>query len=818
MSTNQPRHRSRPGVLADLGPDIRVGLRNLVRRPGFAAIVVLTLAIGIGATTAMYSTIDAVLLSRLGFEDPERLVMGRATFDGVVNPSVSGYDYYDYEEQSRSFESLAALSNFGVPITVVGGTEPERASATLVTWDLFPTLGVGPAAGRSFTAAEAVEGNDRVLVISHEYWHRRFGGSPEAIGSTLSLSMGGPHTVIGVMPAGFHFLRDTDMWRLTYRDGPGADARRFHNFLLVGRLKQGVTLQQAQSELDAISSSLEKLYPESNQGKALLLTGLHDAMVENVRRSLLMLMAAAVLILLLACGNASSLLLARGQSRISEIAVRSAMGASRWRLMRLLLTESMLMAIVAGVLGLGLAHLFQGLLTRLLPMGQLGIGSTPIDASVLLFTLTVSLITGIIFGSLPALRSTSVELSRQLSAGGQKTTADRQTTHLRNVIVVMQVAASVMLLIGAGLMLRSLAKQMKVDLGFEAANLLTAEVDLPEESYPEPAQRISFFESLVEEVAALPGVESVGLVNRLPIRDRLGDANIHPVGQPPETRDNSISADLRLMLPGYLATMEIPLRAGRDIAASDGPQSEPVMILSESLSRALFADADPVGEEVVVDVGQPITLRVIGVAADARLNSLRSSPRYSMYASYPQLPMERMKLAVRTAESPTEMTSPIREILRRKDRNIPLAEPASMESIIDDAISESRIVTLSLGVFSAIALLLALVGLYGVLSYFVNDRHQEIGVRMALGASAHQVVRFVLFRAMVLVAIGLIFGLVGSFWASRLIQRLLFQVESADPSTLGAVTLSFVVVALMTCALPAWRASRVDPASALQAE
>ncbi len=818
MSTNQPRHPSRSGIFTDLVPDIRFGLRNLVRRPGFTLIVVLTLAIGIGATTAMYSTIDAVLLSKLRYEAPDRLVLGRGTDGDGLIPQVSGYDYYDYREQSKSFESLAALSNFTIPITILGESEPERATGTLVTWDLLQTLGVDPVAGRLFTEEEAVAGNDSVLLISHSYWQSRFGGSPEAIGSTLSLSLGGPHTVVGVLPAGFHFLRESDIWRLTYRDGPAANARRFHNFVVVGRLKPDVNLRQAQSEMDGISERLEELYPETNENKALLLTGLHEALVENVRRSLLMLMAAAALVLLLACGNASSLLLARGQSRTSEIAVRSAMGASRWRLVRLLLTESMMMALGAGIVGLGLAHLFQGLLTRLLPMGRLGIDRPPIDTPVLVFTLAVSVVTGIIFAVIPALRASAIELSEHLSAGGRRTTSDRRTTHLRNAIVVLQVAASVVLLIGAGLLMRSLANQMEVDLGFEATNLLTAEVELPEEDYPEPAQRIAFFTSLAEEVQALPGVEGVGLVNRLPIRDSAGDTYIHPVGQPPESRDNRISADFRLMLPGYFATMEIPLLAGRDITASDGPRSEPVMILSDSLSRALFSDQDPIGQEVVVDAGRPITLRVIGVAADARLNSVRSSPRHSMYASYPQLPMERMKLAVRTAGPPTESIGPIREILARKDHNIPLAEPASMESIIDDAIADSRIVTLSLGVFSAIALLLALVGLYGVLSYFVNDRHQEIGVRMALGASARQVVRFVLSRAMVLVATGLIFGLVGSYWVSRLIQRLLFEVEAADPSTLIAVTLSFAMVALVTCSLPAWRASRVDPASALQAE
>ncbi len=817
MSTTQPRHSSRSSVLMDLGSDIQVGLRNLVRRPGFTAIVILTLAIGIGATTAMFSTVDAALLSKLRFEDSDRLVMGRATFDGAVNPSVSGYDYYDYKEQSQSFQSLAALTSSTFRVTILGGGDPDRVEGTLVTWDLFHTLGVTPATGRLFIAEEAAEGNDAVLLISHAYWQSRFGGSPDAIGSALNMD-GAPYTVVGVMPAGFHFWRESDIWRLTYRDGPAATARRFHNFVLVGRLNPGVTLQQAQSEVDAISKRLETQFPDSNEGKALLVTGLHDTLVENVRRSLLLLMGAAVLVLLLACGNASSLLLARGQGRISEIAVRSAMGASRWRLVRLLLTESMLMAIVAGVLGQGLAHLFQGLLTRLLPMGQLGIGRPPIDASVLLFTLGLSIVTGIIFGSIPALRSSSVELSQQLSAGGQRTTSDRKTTRLRDAIVILQVAASVVLLIGAGLLMRSLVNQTKVDLGFEPANLLTAELSLPKDSYPEAAQRIAFFMSVVEEVEALPGVVGVGLVNRLPIRNPGGDTYLHPVGEPPESRTDTLSADFRPALPGYLQTLGIPLLAGRDIATTDGPDSERVMILSESLVKELFPDEDPIGQEVVVDVRQPITHRVIGIAGNVKTDSVRSDTRHAMYMSYPQFPMERMRLAVRTAGPPNELIPPIREILRRKDPNIPLAEPASMQSIIDDAIADSRIVTLALGVFSFIALLLALVGLYGVLSYYVSERHHEIGVRMALGANARQVVRFVLSRAMIMVVIGLLLGLVGSFWASRAVQRLLFQVESADPATLIAVCLSFAMVTLVTCALPAWRAARVDPASALQAE
>jgi putative ABC transport system permease protein len=797
--------------------DAVYALRMMASRPGFTAVAVLTLAVGIGATTAMFGTINAALLSRLPFDEPDRLVMGRATFDGNINPTASGYDYYDYRDQARSFESLSAFM-YPIKVTVLGGPEPERVGSCFATWDLFRTLRVRPAAGRTFTAEEGVENGPSVIMVSYGYWQRRFGGSPDIVGGTLIMD-GSPYTVIGVLPAGFHFMFDVDIWRLTYRGGPGATARRWHSLLLAGRLAPGVTLEQAQAEVDTISRQLEQQYPETNEGKALLVTALHDAMVENVRSSLLLLMAAVSLVLLLACGNVAGLLMARGQTRLTEIAIRSAMGASRWRLTRQLLTESILMALMAGVAGVALAFAFQGLLTRLLPMGQLGITRVPIDTPMLLFALGVSLATGLIFGVAPALQGTLVDLAQQLKAGTRATWA-RGSSLLRNGLVIVQVAISVMLLIGAGLLIRSLTLQMNVDLGFNPTHVLTAGVTLPENDYSSSEKRVAFFRSLIEEVEALPGVISAAITSQLPIVHPAGNIYVYPIDEPPQEGESQTRgwADFRIVTPGYLKTMGFPLLSGRDIAETDTEGSPRVMIISQSMVEEFFPGQDPLGQKLLVDMGEIVTHEVVGVVADARLNRITSEPRNAMYMSYFQVPRRGMQIVARSEGDPAALTGPMREILRAKDPNIPLAEPTTMASIIGDALSDFRIITSSLGVFSSIALLLALVGLYGVLAYYVSQRYHEIGVRMALGANARQVARLVLSRGMGLVGAGLVVGLAGSYWATKLIQQLLFGVEPTDPATFVVAASGFGLIGLMACLVPAWHATRVDPVLTLQAE
>jgi len=800
--------------------DLMYAYRRMMRQPGFTVVAILILAVGIGVTTAMSSTIKAALLSRLPFDEPDRLVMGRATFDGNVNPWVSGYDYYDYKEQSRSFESLAALFAFGNRFTILGGAVPERIAGGFVTWDLFHVLRVRPAVGRLFAAEEGAPGRSDVVMISYGYWQRRFGGSPDVVGSTLVVN-GSPLTIIGVMPAGFYFLDNLDIWRLTYYNGPGAEARRWHNLLLVGSLKPGVTIPQAQSEIDLISRRLEEQYPDTNQGKALLLTGLHDTMVENVRTSLLMLMAAVCLILLLACINVAGLLLAKGRSRMRELAVRSAMGASRSRLACQLLTESTLMALAAGAVGVGVAVVFQGMLMQLLPMGRLGITRPEIDAPVLLFTLVISIACGLLFGVVPSLQGAIVEPSQELRAGTRSTTLGG-TSLLGSGLVAVQVAISIMLLTATGLLLRSLSNQMQVDLGFNPAHVLTAGVLLPENDYPQPERRIGFFTSLLEEVEALPGVVSAGLIDRIPIRHPSGNIYVYPADQPPgdsQVASMSRSADFRCVLPGYLKTIGIPLLAGRDIAENDVQGSPRVMMISESMAELYFPNQNPLGQRLIVDLmGEMVAHEVVGVVGNARLSRVTSQPFHAMYMSYKQVPRFSMWIVVRTAGNPDGLVQPIRAILQAKDRNLPLAEPATMVSVLAEALADVRIITASLGIFSLIAILLALVGLYGALAHYVSQRNHEIGVRMALGASRRLVANLILSRGMGMVAAGLVAGLIGSYWATRVLQQLLFGVDPADPIAFVAAAVSFVLIALIACLLPAWRATRVNPVIIMQAE
>ncbi|MCP4901503.1 MAG: ABC transporter permease [bacterium] len=804
-------------MLENVSNDLAFAYRMMKNRPGFTAIVVLVLAIGIGATTAMFGTINAALLSSLPFDEPDRLVMGRATFDGGINPWVSGYDYYDYRDQSGSFEHFAAFM-FGGNVTVTGGAEAELVDCAFGTWDLFHALRVKPAAGRLFVAEEGVTDGAPVILVSHAYWQQKWGGASDAVGSSVIMD-GTPHTVVGVLPAGLYFMVDADIWRLTFRDGPGAGARRWHNLLLFGRLKDGISLTQTRAEIDAISMRLQEQYPDTNEGKALAVTDLHGALVENVRPNLLMLMAAVSLVLLLGCGNVAGLLLARGQGRLSEIAVRSAMGASRPRLVRQLLTESMSMALVAGIVGVAFAFVFQGVLLRLLPLGRLGISSPTVDARVLLFALGVSLATGAVFGVVPALQGTLVNLAQQLRSG-TRTTWARGSSILRNALVVLQVAISIMLLIGAGLLIRSLVQQTRVELGYDSQNVLTAFISLPDSEYSTAEERIAFFDSFIEKIHALPGVKSVGMVNRLPIIHRGGNIYLYPEDHVPGEGQASMSrsADFRYMMPGYLETMGIPIVAGRDVARTDTEESPRVMVVSQSLAEMFFDSENPLGKKLLVDMGELVEHEIVGVVPNTRLGRVTSEPFHAMYMSYYQIGRTAMGLSVRTQDDPGQVIVPIREILREMDRNIPLEEAMTMESIVGDSLSDFRVITSSLGLLSAIALLLALVGLYGVLAFYVSQRYHEIGIRMVLGANAFNVANLVLSRGLALVATGLAVGLVASYWATGLVQRLLFGIGSTDPMTFLMTALGFGSVALVACLIPAWRATRADPVLTLQAE
>lgn len=799
------------GILQDL----RYAGRSLVKAPSFAAIVVFILAIGIGANVAMFSILDTAMLRSLPYADPDRLVLGRTTFDGNINWTSSAADYWDWRDLSTSFEHLAATWGFTRNHTITGGEEPEQLPGTVVSTNFFATLGVAPQLGRGFASDEALEGGPNVAMISHGYWQRRFGGSPDAVGSALTVD-GYPHEIVGVMPAGFRFYYDVDMWRPMRPDSDYAGARRFHNWLLVGKLASDVTLTQAQSEVDVISAQLEAEYPDSNQGKALLLTPLPDAMVEGYRQSLLMLMVAVALVLLIACGNVAGLLLARGSSKRAELSVRAALGASGARLIRHLLAESLALAIVGGVLGTLLAAWLRPLFLQLLAVDPPAGGSTGIATTVLVFAVGISVVTGVVSGIMPALRTARDDLIDDLKSSVR--TTDAGGTRFRSGLVVAQVAVSVILLIGAGLLIRSLLSLSSVETGFDTRNLLTAEIRLPSTEYADAEGRTQFFTKLVEDVGAIPGVESVALINQLPIRNPGNNIYVHDADNPPIDPDDIRSAYIRSVLPGYFESMGIPLLAGRAIESTDARESPRVLVISQTMADSIFPGVNPIGRSAVVDFGQPVPFEVVGVVADVKMNSLLSNRFPTMYGSYLQIPYLEMGIAVRTAVEPVSVIGAVRNAVWNLDRDIPVAGVETMDEVVVRTLADRRARTVALAIFGCVALLLAAVGLYGVLAYWVTRRRHEIGIRVALGAGSGNIVEMILKRGIGLVLLGIVIGFVGAFAATRLLEEMLFGVEPADPLTFVLASLFFTLIALIACLLPAWRALRVDPLIALQAE
>ena len=795
-----------------LRQDIRYTFRTLWQNKGFAFVAIVILAVGIGANTALFSTVNTVLLRQLPYPEPDRLVVGLKTVKGELDGAVSRVDYFDYREQSRSFVDLAALVDSTIQNTVTGGDAPELAHTGFVTWNLFRTLRVNPVVGRHFLPEEE-GGGAGVVMLSYAFWQHRFGGSPEAIGSILHLE-GSPFTVVGVMPRGFRFQFDADLWRLVDRDGPFDAKRNSHSHVLVGRLIPEVSISQAQSEVDAISAGLEQQYPDMNKGKGLRLGGLHEFMVSEVRLSLLLLMATTVLVLAIACGNVAGLLLARGQRRLSEIAMRTALGAPKKRLVRQFLTESMILTGLSGLAGIGVAYLLQHLVLRLLPMGQLGIDRPGIDIRALLFTLSASLLTGLIIGVVPAIRSTSVDPAQQLRTGTHASEG-LHGTRLRSGLVVLQVAFSVVLLIGSGLLIRSLMQLSTVELGFDPEQVLTGQVKIQESDYSTPEERNHFFTSLLAEIETLPGVVSATMINKLPILDRWQNWSVRPADQPPPVGPGGYSAMARWVSPKYFETMRIPLLEGRDISATDVPDSPKVMVVSESVARTLFPGQDAIGR--MVSIGSS-TFELIGVVGDARVNTLRGKPDPTMYMASAQMRAARMRIAVRSSGDPNLLLGPIQQVLRQKDANVLYAEPMTMAAILDNALGEYRIVILSLSIFALVALVLTAIGLYGVLAYHVSQHTNEFGIRLAMGASNATLLNMILRKGMVLVGVGLLLGVAGAYSGTLLIGQLLFETQPFDPATYLSVALSFGFVAALACVLPAWRATRISLVEVLRSE
>jgi putative ABC transport system permease protein len=808
--------------------DLRHGLRSLLKRPGFTAIVVITLALGIGANTAIFSVVNAVLLRPLPFHDPEQLVTlwERNPKQGYEqNPPAAG-NYLDWRDQNRVFAQMAIYApskRFNLSL----GEQPERITGAAVSASLFEILGVIPIQGRVFSSEEEQPGRDQVVLLSQHFQKRHFASARSPVGETISLD-GKSYTIIGVMPVGFQFPGGTGTVLRTYTAGPAElwvplalDAetlrqRSSHSLYVIGRLKPGVTVQQATAEMDAIQARLERQYPTFYVGSHTKLVPLSEQVVGTARRPVLVLWGAVSFVLLIGCANVANLMLSRTTSRKKEIAIRTALGAGRARLIRQLLTESLLLSFAGGIAGAILAAWAVHVLSAIVPSTFPRREEIAIDGWVLGFTFIVSAFTGVMFGLAPALQSTKMNLTEALKAGGKSSAARGQGHRLRSLLVMGETALALVLLIGAALMIQSFLRLQQVRPGFKTDHILTMELSLPALSYP-LEQRPAFFEHLLERTKALPGVQSVAAAKHLPLSgDNMNFA--FDIEGRPFPRGKSPGADCRFVTPDYFEALGISLIKGRVFHEDDGPQSPHVLLINEAMARRFFVNEDPIGKSLVLGING-FAGQIVGIVGDVKHVGLDAETNDEVYAAYSQAPFwTDMTLLVRTLGDPLSVAGSVRREVRALDSQVPIGRVRTMEAIAAESVAQPRFRGLLLGLFGIAALLLASVGIYGVMSYAVTQRTHEIGIRMALGAQVGEVRTLVLKNGMTLALIGVVLGLAASFALTRLLESLLFRVTATDATTYAAVSAVLIVVALLACYIPARRATKVDPLVALRYE
>ncbi len=810
------QHHPWTGSVETLLQDIRIAVRNLLKRPGFTLVVVATFAVGIGGTVAMFSALNSAFLAPLPYDDPNRLVFCTGRNRESTTGFLSAWDLFDYREQNDVFEPLELIRGFDVSVTITGGERPERVTEREISTGLFSMLGVAPLIGRDFVRGEEEVEAGRVVLLSYGFWQRRFGGEPDVVGNTLMID-DRPHTIVGVMPAGLDFLREADIWTAVRRDTGWGSSRGPQNWYAIGRLRDGVSIVQAQEQVNVIGQRLAEEYPETNANRGMHLTVFRERLVRGARPMFLVLAGAVGFVLLVACANLAGLLLARGVTRSGEMAVRSALGASRGRLVRLLLTESVLIAGFGGLLGLFLSHWLLQVLKQLAPASLPGARGFGVDVTALIFAMAVSIAMGLLVGLVPAIRSANANIAGQLSIG-RRISDSLSGTRLRGTLVVAQVTLSLVLLIGSGLLMRSFWQLQSVDPGFEAGGVLTAEVALPQGRYSSGVEVSRFFGTLSEQVADRPGVVAAGAISRLPIASGGGDWPVYAEDNPPADQSEGGSAFTRTVTDGYFEAMRIPLLTGRGLGIDDARDAPIVAVVDEAWVDRFLPGEDPVGRNLVLGNTQRRVIRIVGLVGRVHGFSLSSNPFPTMYFSVNQWPRRTMSLVVRAASEPTSVTSTVRNAVSEIDPNVPVAKIATMTDVISISIAQPRRTTLLLGAFATVALLLATLGLYGVLAFFVNQRTHELGVRVALGAGSASVLRLVMRRGLLLVGIGLLLGIAGAATSTRFLQSMLFGVGSTDALTFVVVSLVLLAVATAACLIPALRAARVDPLTALRAE
>jgi len=799
--------------------DLRYTVRMLLKKPAFTAIVVLALAIGIGANTAIFSVVNAILLRPLPYKNFDRISM--IWMDnpklGVAEDWHSYPNYMDYKQQNQVYEDMAAFNNRSFNLTGVG--DPLRILGAWNTASLFSVLGVEPSIGRVFTEEEEEPGKDLVVVLSNSLWRGRFGGDPNIIGQTISMN-GANRTVIGVMPASFSFPdKTTEVWVPLAIPPQRKQARSFISFKAVGRLKPGVSMTQARADMGAIAKRLDEEYSKSDYGVNLVL--LRDQETRTVKPALLVLLGAVAFVLLIACANVANLLLARAAIREKEIAIRLALGARRWRIIRQLLTESAVLGLVGGTAGLLMAVWGLNVLVALSPGDIPRFDQAGIDGRVLAFTLIVSLLTGLIFGLVPSLQASKPDLNNTLKEGGRGTTGGAGGLRVRNLLVVSEIALSLVLLVGAGLLIRSFMRLQQFDLGFNPNNLATMRIQLPGTKYREPAQVDAFYKQLFERIDSVPGVQSVGGISDVFLTDTPNSTNFSIEGRPVPTGADAIEVPLDSVSPSYFRVMGIPLRSGREFDDRDVRGSTPVVIVNETFVRRFFPDEDPLGKRFVY--GQPGPdnnewITIVGVVGDMRRTGFDRPVRPETFLPQSQNPSGTLTIVARTSADPAKFSSTLRSEVWGIDKDQSVFDVKTMDQTLSEMSSQRRFNMLLLGVFAALALTLAAVGIYGVMSYSVAQRTHEIGIRMALGAKTTDVLGMVVRRGMLLASAGIGMGLIGAAALTRLMSSLLYGVSATDPLTFVVIPIVLAGVALAACFVPARRATKVDPMVALRYE
>jgi putative ABC transport system permease protein len=803
--------RKGPHMVADVIRDARYAIRQLLMNPGFTVIAIVTLALGIGATTAMFSVVNGVLLRPFPYHEPDRLVFVNEIVPQYGRFSVAPATFLDWRKQNAVFEQIAAFTAGSATLADAGG--PERVANGAVSWDVFDLLQVRPARGRGFRADEDAPGRNNVVVLSHGMWQRRFGGDPNILGRTIRLN-GSPSTVIGVMPAEFYFpSRQAEFWS-PIAINPVNASRGAHFLGVVARLKPGITLQRAHTEMKAISERLAVEYPNNSANESAQVVALHEQVIGAVRPALLTLLAAVGAVVLIACANVANLLLVRAAARRREIAVRTALGAGRWRLVMQMLSESTVLAVAGGTIGLLLAYL------AIPSIGTLSAGSIPrvddirIDVTVLMFVTAISLVTGLLFGLAPAWQAARSHVSEVLKEGS-RSVATSGGRWVRSGLLIAEVALSIVLLVGATLLLRSFARLTGVDPGFRAENVLAFCVALPRMAYPEDHHRSTFFNTLLAKLEARPEISSAGMVQTLPMRggyvlsfEIRGRAKPKP-GEEPSANHRVVSAD-------YFKTLGIPLIRGRAFTNRDTEKAPMVAVIDQTFADRYFAGSDPIGQAIDIGNGTDGFYEIVGVVGDVHHGGLDGSPNPTMYVPFNQDVFDTMWVVARTDGDPAGLAAVVRQTLREIDGTLPAFGMTPLATVVSNSIAQRRFSMLLLAGFAGVALFLAAVGLYGVVAYSVSQRTQEIGVRMAIGARHRDVIGMVIGGGMRLALVGTGIGLVAALALSRVVRTMVYGVTPLDPVSYVITSCLLLAVAVLACYVPARRATRVDPITALR--